>query len=73
MVIDDSPLNLMPLSGILESHYAIQTTEVLDGASAINIYKKRLALTCCNRMYKLILTDIEMPEVDGFKVAESIL
>ena len=36
------------------------------------MYNRCMTKTCCNIRYRLILSDIQMPEIDGFGVARQI-
>lgn len=71
MLIDDAPFNLIPLEGILLFR-GIQVTKFENGFDAIRCFQRRLSNTCCRSVYRLVLTDIQMPEMDGYKVAELI-
>lgn len=43
-----------------------------SGKKAVSCFQKRLISQCCARKFNLVMTDIQMPEMDGFKVAEMI-
>ena len=47
--------------------------EADDGDTAFELYKKCMEKTCCNVRYKLILTDINMPRMDGITETEEIM
>ena len=38
----------------------------------MQLFKQRLLNKCCARKFDLVLTDIQMPEMDGFQVAANI-
>jgi CheY-like chemotaxis protein len=44
-----------------------------DGLKEVSMFEKNQAKTCCNVRYKLILTDLNMPKMDGFDAATKIL
>ena len=64
--------NLIPLKAIMENAFG-QTCDVAsDGSMAVDLYLRSMTKTCCNKRYKLILTDIQMPTMDGIAEAKSI-
>ena len=36
------------------------------------MFKANMAKTCCDVRYKLVLTDLNMPRMDGFQAAQQI-
>ena len=72
MLVDDAPFNLIPLEGILEMK-SILCSKFHDGYTAISCFQLRLKLTCCKRNFLMVLTDIQMPEMDGYKLGELII
>ena len=73
LLVDDYIFNLYPLECMLEANFKINSTSVSCGATAIKLYQLKIQSECCRNMYRLVMTDIQMPEVDGFMVAERIL
>lgn len=65
LMVDDVPFNLIPLEGILDSQ-GLKYSSVFEGAEAVKLFLQRLSAECCERTYQIVLTDIQMPEVDGF-------
>lgn len=63
LIVDDSPQNIISLKKVLEkNHFAVDTAS--SGKEAL---RKIL-----NQSYVLIILDVQMPEMDGFEVAETI-
>ncbi|GAA4467140.1 hypothetical protein GCM10023189_50210 [Nibrella saemangeumensis] len=63
LIVDDRPENILPLKKILELHdFAVDTAE--SGEEAL---KKIL-----KSAYSVIILDVQMPEMDGFEVANAI-
>src|SRR5688500_11835465 len=63
LIVDDKPENLFSLKTILERH-GFKVDTALSGEEAL---KKVLRHT-----YSLIILDVQMPEMDGFEVAEAL-
>lgn len=64
LIVDDSEMNRMLLAEILQDEYAL--TEAADGIEAVSLLRENV-----NR-FSLILLDLMMPGMDGFKVMEVI-
>lgn len=62
LVEDDKALNALVYSCLLRSGYAVETC--FTGKEALSILE--------NRKIDMILTDVMMPEVDGFELAEKV-
>lgn len=73
LLADDNPFNLMPLQCILLENYGIICDLVENGLEEVNAFISNYEKTCCSLKYKLILTDLNMPEMDGFDAAKNIL
>ncbi|MEO3408516.1 hybrid sensor histidine kinase/response regulator [Mucilaginibacter sp. CAU 1740] len=63
LIVDDKPENLIAMRKTLESR-GFQTDTALSGELAL---KKAL-----KQAYDLIILDVQMPEMDGFEVAEAM-
>ena len=63
LIVDDKIENITALKKVLESHNFVVDT-ALSGHEAL---KKIL-----KQSYQLIILDVQMPDMDGFEVAESI-
>lgn len=63
LIVDDTPENLISLKNVLEKH----GFEVDTASSGEEALKKVL-----KNSYVLIILDVQMPEMDGFEVAEVI-
>ncbi len=61
MIVDDEPLNLKLLSGLLREDYTL---------IAANSGRKALEIIEMGKIPDLILLDIMMPEIDGFEVCK---
>ncbi len=58
---------------MLQVEWNIESESFLEGKQAVECFKQSLQKTCCQRMFKLVLTDIQMPEMDGYEVARQII
>ena len=56
---------------MLESK-GIKSALFTDGFKALSCFQMQRAQTCCRRSFKLVLTDIQMPQIDGYQVSERI-
>ena len=65
LMVDDVPFNLIPLEGMLEAK-DIKFTSCFTGREAVRLFAMKLTAQCCQSTYQIVLTDIQMPEVDGF-------
>ncbi|HOO33504.1 MAG TPA: response regulator [Thermotogota bacterium] len=63
MIVDDEPLNLKLLSGLLRDDYTL---------IAANSGKKALKIIHSGKIPDLILLDIMMPEIDGYEVCRAL-
>ena len=74
LVVDDEPLNIEILCGMLEAR-GVMSDRALGGSQAITLFKKRIE-QCksdpATSMYKLVLLDYSMPDMDGPEVAKEI-
>lgn len=61
LVVDDEPVNLLVLGGVLEHHYRVRTAPC--GAEA-------LLAAASEPQPDLILLDVMMPDMDGFEVLQ---
>ncbi len=63
LIVDDSPENIISLKKVLEkNHFEVDTAQ--SGQEAL----KKILISS----YVLIILDVQMPEMDGFEVAEAI-
>lgn len=62
LIVDDTPVNIDVLKGILISEYSIRAAT--NGAMALNIIEKQAP--------DLILLDVMMPEIDGYEVCRTL-
>lgn len=51
----------------------IESAIFLTGQEAVRCYQQQLQSTCCSRTFDLVLTDIQMPEMNGFEVCQKIM
>jgi PleD family two-component response regulator len=73
LLVDDQPFNLIPLKMILKERMNIKCDFGEDGEKEVSMFEKNQAKTCCEVRYKLILTDLNMPKMDGFDAAAKIM
>lgn len=73
LISDDGLFNLMMLQQMLQQEFDLKADEAQDGLIEIEMYQKNLSKTCCDSRYRLILTDINMPNLDGLEAAVQVL
>ena len=56
----------------MESKFKKKCDEASDGLIAVDMYYRNMTKTCCDVRYTLILTDIQMPNMDGIAEAQQI-
>ena len=57
---------------MIEINYGIYSDLACDGYQAFEYYKQNITKVCCKTRYKIIMTDIMMPIMDGYQEAEEI-
>lgn len=73
LLADDLVFNMIPLEQILKNTYGLTCDKAQDGKQELNMYIENMNKTCCEARYRIILTDINMPRMDGIEAAEHIL
>ena len=68
LIVDDNVFNLMVLKHIITEELGYSCEKALNGLEALNLAKSRM-----ESPFKLIFMDINMPIMDGFQAASSIL
>lgn len=63
LIVDDKKENIIPLKKILELHN-LESEEANSGDEALKMTLKK--------NYSLIILDVQMPDMDGFEVAETL-
>ena len=53
--------------------HKFEADEAVSGYLAVDMVLKRLLNKCCNKMYKLIFMDIQMPDMDGYQTTTKII
>lgn len=71
--MDDNAFNLMPMRMILKTNFGLDSYKALSGQEALNIFMKDRAKKCCQKRIQMILMDIIMPEMDGFRTTNQIM
>jgi CheY-like chemotaxis protein len=75
LIVDDNFFNLIPLELILRETFGIHTDKALNGQEAVMKFTHyNLQKDCqCGIRYKLVLMDLNMPIMDGYKATKEIL
>ncbi|MCK5717873.1 MAG: response regulator [Thiomargarita sp.] len=64
LIVDDSQSNLFSLEALITEDIEVQIIEALSGQIALDVLEKEAV--------DLILLDVQMPEMDGFKTAKKM-
>lgn len=70
LIVDDNTFNVYSLKLIIEEAFFLPCDSAYSAKEALQLIKDRLADG--KGVYKLILTDINMPEIDGLQMAKII-
>ena len=73
LVVDDDHMNIEVITAMLSSKH-VKADSALNGNQALALIQTRMALAYQGKttMYKIILLDYSMPEMDGPQVATEI-
>ena len=69
LVVEDNFYNVVPLKMILRTSYNIQIERAENGKLGYEAYERNLRKTCCEKYFKLVFMDINMPVMDGYESA----
>ena len=73
LVVDDNEFNLLPLTLILQATYKIHCLKALNGAVAVELFRRDRQKRCCNVHIQLVLMDLVMPVLDGLSATVQIM
>lgn len=71
LLLDDENMNIMMLFALF-SNLGFNPIVVNTALEATKVFQKKLRATCCYNKFELIMTDIQMPDIDGLKFAQMI-
>lgn len=69
--MDDIAFNLIPIESYVTDR-GLKFISFTESEEALAYYERRLFKTCCDRKISLVLTDIEMPVLNGLQLAKRI-
>lgn len=69
LIVDDVPSNQVALATLFK-RLDIRVEAAYDGEDALK--KVRNKMDCCGTKYKLIMMDVEMPNMDGFQATKEV-
>ena len=72
LLADDLVFNMIPLEQILINTFGLTCDKAKDGLEELNMYLENMNKTCCDVRYRIILTDINMPRMDGIEASQRI-
>ena len=68
LIAEDSAFQLIPI----QMHFnlrGIKYDVATDGQECLEKFETNFTKTCCDVRYKMVLTDINMPRMNGYKAA----
>ena len=74
LIIDDNGFNIFSLKLLLEDYIKVEDSqfdEAYNGKMALDLIEEKVK-KCCNRSYKLIFVDQNMPIMDGITMMKLI-
>jgi two-component system, NarL family, sensor histidine kinase EvgS len=73
LLVDDQQFNLDVLQSMLDLNFGLKATACSSGEQAVLLFRLKLQQRCCKRVYRLVITDIQMPEMDGFELTHKLV
>ena len=73
LIVDDNLFNLIPLEVMLDQVAQIKVLKAANGHEAVELFKRDRYKTCCKNYLGLVLMDLNMPVMDGYKATAAIL
>jgi CheY-like chemotaxis protein len=64
--VDDEPMNLMVLEGLLETLQVAQVRKAFNGIHALDVMRE------CSFDFDYIMTDCHMPQMNGIQLAKEV-
>jgi CheY-like chemotaxis protein len=72
LLVDDNYFNIEVLQSLIEVQLCLNCDSAFNGLEAVNKVKERYGKTCCNKYYKFIFMDVNMPIMDGYAASSEI-
>lgn len=74
LIVDDNTFNIQTLEMLMKIKFKIQVMTANDGSQGVARVVERLKMTGKgNTPYKLVLMDMQMPEMDGVEASKQII
>lgn len=73
LLADDLVFNMIPIETIFNDEHGLKCDKANDGQALLMMYLNNMQKKCCDVHYRIILTDINMPRMDGIEASERIL
>ena len=72
LLVDDNEFARITIVAMLNDLYKVKCDEAEDGVQAVAKYKANMTSKSASDRYKIIITDLKMPNMDGFEEFKAI-
>mmetsp|Transcript_25505 Transcript_25505/g.34739 ORF Transcript_25505/g.34739 Transcript_25505/m.34739 type:complete len:95 (+) Transcript_25505:461-745(+) len=59
----------MPIKLMLITNFGLASHTAKDGEAALHLFKTNWNRTCCDTKYRLVITDLDLPVMDGLQLS----
>ena len=67
LIVDDDPINCIAVEGLVDT-FKLKSVVCSDGDEALSAFQKKFFSKCCLNKFDIVFTDLQMPNIDGFRL-----